>query len=323
MLKLIAVAVLLAACGDNLPGISLDDYAASSRDAACAHAVTCGEVVDIATCRTTALGNPGHITASLRAAVEAGTITFDGAAAEACNEALASRSCDVTSQSSRVAPAACAAVLVGTVDAGGGCAQNDECLSQLCDLPICTGGCCAGLCVGSTPPAHAKLGESCEVAPCDDTAYCDDALLCDARKGVGGAARPRSAVRRRVPRRRHDVQPDHPALRPGGARRRGVRDELGLLGVLRLRPDPALRPGPGARRSLHRGRALRGAGLVLRRARRRVGRHLRAAQAARRAVHVRPELREPDLRPGQPALRRRAGLSLTWKVARNGASFLA
>lgn len=188
MLKLIAAGVvLLAACGDNLPGLSLDDYAAATRDAMCAHAVACGEVADVATCRKTSLGNPGHISASLRAAVEAGTIVFDGASADACNEALASRSCDVTSQSSRVVPAACATVFVGTVDAGGGCAQDDECLSHVCDAPVCNDACCPGVCVGSTPPAQAKRNESCEAAPCEDTAYCDDALLCDARKGVGGA----------------------------------------------------------------------------------------------------------------------------------------
>jgi hypothetical protein len=188
MLKLIAVGVaLLAACGDNLAGISLDDLAAASRDARCAHAVTCGEVADVATCRTTSLGNPGHISATLRAAIEDGIVTFNAADAEACNEALASRSCDVTSQSSRVEPAACATVFVGTRDAGGACASNAECLSQVCDVPVCTTACCTGLCVGSTPAAHAALGASCEATPCDDTAYCDEALTCVARKGVGDA----------------------------------------------------------------------------------------------------------------------------------------
>ena len=188
MLKLIAAGVvLLAACGDNLRGISLDDYAAARRDAACAHAVACGEVADVATCRTTALGNPDHISASLRAAVEAGALTFNGANAEACNDALASRSCDVTSQSSRVAPAACATVFAGTVDDAGACASGAECLSQVCDVPVCTTRCCTGVCVGGERPAHAALGASCEATACEDTAYCDDALTCVARKGVGAA----------------------------------------------------------------------------------------------------------------------------------------
>jgi hypothetical protein len=187
MPKLIAVTlVLIAACGDNYSSLSLDEYPAALRDAFCSAAVACGDVIDLETCRRTSLGQPAPVSARDRAAIAAGTIVFRGDDALACADALARRSCDVTSQSSRVLPDACFTVLVGTQGDGAACTRNLECVSQVCDAPACDGACCPGTCVGDAAPVRAQVGASCEAARCVDAAFCDEAALCVARKAAGG-----------------------------------------------------------------------------------------------------------------------------------------
>jgi len=187
MLKLIAVAVVLAACGDNLGGISLDVYAQASSDAACAHAVACGDVASTDACLETSLGQPLHITATQRAAIAAGTMKFDGGAAQTCLASLASRSCDVTSQANRVLPDPCFAIFLGTRGDGEACAASSECISQVCDAPVCDTACCTGTCIGGEAPVRAQIGESCEAARCEDNAFCDPAFVCTARRSPGSS----------------------------------------------------------------------------------------------------------------------------------------
>jgi hypothetical protein len=188
MSKLIAVTVVvLVACGGGGSSLSLDDYPAARRDAFCEYAVACGEVADVAACRTTSLGQPVQLTASERAAIAAGTIVYRGSDAQTCVDGLAARSCDVTSQSSRVLPDACFTVLVGTQGEGAACASDAQCVSQLCDVPACDDACCLGTCVGGAAPGRARVGESCEAARCVDNAFCDAAALCVTRKNAGSA----------------------------------------------------------------------------------------------------------------------------------------
>jgi len=170
----IASVVLFAACGTD--SVSLDDYPAAVRDAACRHLVACGVVEDLATCRKINIGVNIHVSASDRAAIDMGKTRYDGENAQACLDAIAARSCDVTSQSNRAIPDACREIVSGTQHEGAACALDTECISLACDVPACTMACCTGTCARDTAPARdAKLGGSCETASCDASLFCDDA----------------------------------------------------------------------------------------------------------------------------------------------------
>ncbi|HET9620968.1 MAG TPA: hypothetical protein VFP84_06370 [Kofleriaceae bacterium] len=187
----LALVLSLAACGGDDGGpVAVDDYAEGLRDATCKFLVACGEVADLETCRAGHVpGDPHALSASERAALDGKRAAFDGKQAAACLDALAARSCDFTSQSFRVLPAACLAVTTGTVHGGAPCAQDLECISQTCNAPAtCNEACCVGVCEGDAAPGFAAIGEACGGAgQCDPaTAYCDQvALTCVALKPSG------------------------------------------------------------------------------------------------------------------------------------------
>jgi len=171
----IVTAALWAACGTD--SVSLDDYPAAVREAACRHLVTCGVIEDLDTCKTANIGVDVHISASDQAAIDMGKTRYDGENAQQCLDALASRSCDVTSESNRVVPPACREIATGTQHDGATCADDTECISLVCNVPACNMACCTGSCAGdAAPPRAAKLGESCETVGCDDQSFCDEAL---------------------------------------------------------------------------------------------------------------------------------------------------
>jgi hypothetical protein len=134
-------------------------------------------------------GDPNALSVSARAAIDTKRAAFDGAQAAACIAALGDRSCDSTSQAFRELPAACLAIVTGTVHEGGACAESFECISQTCNAPTtCADACCVGTCAGDTAPGFAAIGEDCGGAgQCDPaTAYCDQvALTCAALKPSG------------------------------------------------------------------------------------------------------------------------------------------
>jgi hypothetical protein len=173
----IMTVVLCAACGTD--SVALDDYPAAIRDAGCRYLAKCGLVEDLDTCRKINVGDSPHFSASGRAAIDMGKTRYDGEHAQSCLDALAARSCDVTSESYRVLPDACREIIAGTQHAGAACALDAECISLSCDVPGgCNMACCTGTCTGDTAPARsAKLGESCETASCDATSFCDDGIM--------------------------------------------------------------------------------------------------------------------------------------------------
>ena len=280
MRKLVIMAIVLcAACGTD--SVALDDYPVEFRDALCRYLVKCGDVENIETCRKVDIGITIGLSTSKRAAIDMGKTKYDGAAAQKCFDALAGRSCDPTIESSRVLPDACRDLAQGTLRDGAACAFDNECRSEECNVPDCDMACCTGACVGDAAPARAKLGESCEIADCEDKLYCDrDAAMCVALKpadafcavtaecafGLGCLSTgtcavlpgPGAPVHRRLPRRGHDVQPDQPHLRGRRARGRGVQHQRGLLVGLPLRHGhQALRRGRRAGWSVHDLPALR------------------------------------------------------------------
>ncbi|HEU4732086.1 MAG TPA: hypothetical protein VFT22_29530 [Kofleriaceae bacterium] len=186
-----AIVLLLAACGSD--PVATDDYPAAARDALCRYFARCGDAEGTDACKSANLqgavflsGNEAYLSASTQAAIAMKKIQFDGDSARACLDALAGRSCDLTSQSGRVEPEACRTVFRGTLHDGEDCALDDECGSGFCNVPTCELACCTGACLGDAAPPRARDGESCEVARCEDGLYCDQlTATCAGLKQVG------------------------------------------------------------------------------------------------------------------------------------------
>ncbi|MBU1239430.1 hypothetical protein KJ865_06950, partial [Myxococcota bacterium] len=86
------------------------------------------------------------------AAVNGGTVLYDAEAAYACLEQQGAQSCQ---EFGNADPVICQDVFTGTVDDGGACEINEECLSNYCD----TSEACPGVCA----PAVAD-GASCDMS---------------------------------------------------------------------------------------------------------------------------------------------------------------
>lgn len=185
----LVAALMLGACGDDGGGgsaLKFEDYDAATVDALCQQFVRCGLAADQAACVATF--QQTQTSATLVADVASGKVTFDGAAARECFDAIANASCEVTSVSYRTRPLACFTMFQGQVAEGDACTINEQCVSQHCGVPSCGMACCPGTCVGDTAPVLAKLGESCELSPCDETSYCDQVdRTCVALRGANGS----------------------------------------------------------------------------------------------------------------------------------------
>jgi Dickkopf N-terminal cysteine-rich region len=167
----VAITVLLAACGSD--PVALDDYERAVHEAQCRYLVKCGDIEDVETCQRLEVGLRFRLTATERAAIDMGRLRFDGERARECLDALAERSCDLTSESNRVPPDACLGVLTGTLPDGEACTDDAQCIARQCDKPVCNTACCTGTCVGEAAPARAKDGESCEATACEAGLFCD------------------------------------------------------------------------------------------------------------------------------------------------------
>ena len=183
----------LVACSNDDSGgpfAPIDKLDAVYQQSYCQRLVTCGEFPDLATCLSANIGGfPVQLSApaansDVVAAVLAGLVIYNGTKMQACIDALAATSCDPTSREARIPPAVCTETLRGTVAGGGMCHLSAECISQMCNVPVCESGCCAGTCVGDTPPVTTTgtiaVGEPCDfetLDPCVDGAFC--------REGVG------------------------------------------------------------------------------------------------------------------------------------------
>ncbi len=184
MRHLLLATLALAACGDNLPGISLAELEASRHAAECERYVRCGLVTDEQTCTTFFRR---ELDPALVAMVDAGKLRYDPIAAAACNKQLAALSCDATTAEARAVPAVCKTVLIGTINAGATCLDDRECATGRCDAPRCApDACCPGGC--SSYAAPAKLDELCDLeVGCVDGAFCGADKLCHALGAIGGA----------------------------------------------------------------------------------------------------------------------------------------
>jgi hypothetical protein len=185
MRNLMVMTVLLAACGGS-GSVSIDNYPAAVRDAFCHYLTRCGDVESFATCRTANIGRTFVVSASERAGIDMSKIRYSAESAASCLDALANLSCDLTSQSSRTTPDACRQLVTGTLHDGDTCALDDECISEVCEVPACNMACCMGKCAGNAAPSLAKLGQPCDLSACVAGAFCDDTtLVCTALKPSG------------------------------------------------------------------------------------------------------------------------------------------
>lgn len=191
MRKLLVTTLLLAACGGGGgDSVTLAQYPAAVREAFCKFAVRCGDIESLDVCMTANIGLNIHIPASLQAGIDMSKVKFSGTAAADCLDALARQSCDLTSQSSRVTPDACAQLIAGTRHNGDACAIDPECLSQVCDVTSCdpSAACCMGTCAGEAAPPSVQIGQSCTTAACVPSGFCEDSSqTCMALKTSGAA----------------------------------------------------------------------------------------------------------------------------------------
>lgn len=182
----LAVVLCLAACSDD--SVSFNDFPDALKDAYCRYLHKCNEVESVASCMTANIGLNIHISASSQAIIDMKKAKYDGVKARQCLDALANRSCDLTSESARVEPTACREYVTGVAHADAACAADVECISQNCNVPTCNMSCCQGTCVGDTKPGDAKLGESCEINTCVTGTHCDgQTTTCVALKPTGMA----------------------------------------------------------------------------------------------------------------------------------------
>lgn len=167
-MRWIALLVLAAACGDNVPAIPFESYATARRHAECERQVRCGLFATIDACEAYTYLIPDH---SLEAAIADGRVVYSEAAALRCTNALAAITCDGGTAEARDEPEVCAGVFRGTRATGASCAFDAECASQRCMQAVCDPStCCPGMCVEQSTGA---IGSSCALdRDCNIGAYC-------------------------------------------------------------------------------------------------------------------------------------------------------
>ena len=175
---ILAGALAAAACGGD--SISIDELPGELEAALCGRLARCNAFVSVEACRDSVRLQVDAIAHS----IEEGRVTYDGEAAASCIDSFAGQTCDSTSASVRVTPAACDRAIRGAVADGGTCYSSQECVSSECDVPDCGMACCAGTCQPTI--ADAAIGQSCATASCVTGAFCSAADVCTALLSAGG-----------------------------------------------------------------------------------------------------------------------------------------
>jgi hypothetical protein len=161
--------VSLSACGGGTGGgpIPLDSLDEAVVEAACRNAARCGQAASEAAC---VAAIPDTL-ASLRAAVKAGKVRYDSAAAGDCIASFNASGCDLFD---REDTDRCAVTFLGTQADGAACFDDEECLSKTCETGSCAVDvqCCAGLCGPTT--ARVPKGGDCggAGAECVEGTFC-------------------------------------------------------------------------------------------------------------------------------------------------------
>jgi hypothetical protein len=177
-MRCLAAFALLAGCS----GLDFGQFPAALEDARCAYFVRCGLVASATECRAY-FDRVAVDPVSAEAALDAGKLVFHADTAQACLDAHAALSCDITQQTGHELDA-CNDVLTGTLAIGESCAFDNECESNNCEVPSCTMACCTGTC--GAPTALPEVGQPC-TALCAGDAYCGVDGICHAPLPSGAA----------------------------------------------------------------------------------------------------------------------------------------
>jgi hypothetical protein len=168
-MRAVAIVLLVAACGDNLRGIELDDYPAERRAASCRYLVKCGIFRTYADCEVANVG-VFEFSPSFHRAIAAGRIRWNHEAVYQCLQRAGELSCDRGDDDRNWT---CDAPMwEGTLAEGEACTSGAECISRECWTNDCTDACCSGTCVGREPPKNGRIGEGCRYSGCIE-GYCD------------------------------------------------------------------------------------------------------------------------------------------------------
>lgn len=170
-----AVALLgLSACSAD--SVDIDDLPDEIDDAVCDWLVKCGAIGSKDDCGDLFGEN---IDADILAGVEDGTIDYHGTRAADCIDSVSGGSCNLADQDGGelFGDSSCEDVFTGTVEDGGDCYIDEQCVSGACDEGFdCGDQCCLGTCAAAAPPA--EMGEPCgfvdsQFISCVDDLYCD------------------------------------------------------------------------------------------------------------------------------------------------------
>jgi hypothetical protein len=181
------LALILAACGDNITGTPLAEFQAEADAARCSYFMRCGLFASADTCAAFFRDRPD---VNVDAALAAGKVFYNGVAAEKCHAALAAQSCDLSSREGRVLPDACDHIFGGTLDEGETCAFDAECSSGRCDAGDCNPAlaCCSGTCLARRE--RADIGGACDTsADCVVDSFCTPEHACAALVAEAGECR--------------------------------------------------------------------------------------------------------------------------------------
>ena len=201
MRTILALAVILGACGGGGGGggsVAIGDFGTQLSDTLCKKAFTCCTQLQLSTlfqstttltttaqCDTYVDANiTGFAIPRYMASIAAGRVTYDGAAASACLDAISSATCPQfgIDESGGAIPAVCAGFLVPAVAAAGACTQNYECTTGYCHGAVTAPTQMDGQC-----EADPTMGQACD-STCAAGLYCDQSTLkCLARKADGAS----------------------------------------------------------------------------------------------------------------------------------------
>jgi hypothetical protein len=180
--NLVGLGALLAVIGCESDLIAIHELQDELLEASCERAVRCGSVESMEVCESNFSG--GTIGPSVLAAINNGTVDYDGVAADQCADDLEDGSCDPTSRRSRMLGPACNQIFEGTLHEGADCRLNAECQSEDCGFPEdCTDACCVGRC--QPEQKIATYRQSCADLPCIAGTFCDSNEICSALREEG------------------------------------------------------------------------------------------------------------------------------------------
>ncbi|MEM6993687.1 MAG: hypothetical protein AAF721_24450 [Myxococcota bacterium] len=164
--------------GEEEPKVESRDLAKDELDARCDYLVRCGFMPNEETCKDVERQDQALVQA-LGGSVF-GRVDFNPEAAAAWIETLRELSCVATNEVAQELADARVEVFKGTIDEGGSCFADDECVEgNVCDRTACTGQqlCCTGTCVEfqilaeratcPLPQDGVRL-----LARCDDITWC-------------------------------------------------------------------------------------------------------------------------------------------------------